>query len=427
MQRQNSGTQGTPELFGNGASGNKRSSANLGHNGSKRSRLFFSVGEPSGDLHASKLITVLRRHLPHFQIEGLGGPLMRDSGCHLHYELTNLAVVGVAEVLPKLREFFRVADLAEAEFKKGDIEGVVLVDFPGFNWHIAKRAKKYGIPVAYYLPPQLWAWGGWRIRKMRRWVDHILCNLPFESAWYKKRGVDVYDVGHPFFDEVSERQLDIRFLQRYKSSNNFLIGILPGSRGHEVTRNWPIQLDVIRRLHRDYPHARFMVAGYKPQQASWCRSLLTPSDESLPIDFCVGKTSEIIELSDFAIMVSGSVSLEVMARKTPAIVMYRPGRLTYYLGTALTNCKYISLPNLMADREIMKEFMTVGNPQKAADDIYREARSLLHDPAKLRRIQVELDELTHRYAQPGATARAGKLLAELFQGTVVKPEQRQAA
>ena len=377
-------------------------------------RIFFSVGEPSGDLHASKLITMLRRSLPHFQIEGLGGPLMREAGCGLHYELTNLAVVGIAEVLPKLREFFRVADLAEAQFKQGNIKAVVLVDFPGFNWHIAKRAKKYGIPVFYYLPPQLWAWASWRVSKMRRWVDHVLCNPPFEAAWYKKRGIDVHDVGHPFFDEVAERQLDQRFIDRYQTSSQQLVAVLPGSRGHEVTRNWPVQLEVIRRLHRDFPYSRFLVAGYKPQQASWCRGQLTAADEKLPIDFCVGKTSEIIEISDVAMMVSGSVSLEVMARKTPAVVQYRPTRLTCWLGKSFASCKYISLPNLIADKEIMKEFIHTGSVDVAANDIYRETRKLLASDAERARVVAELEDLTQRYARPGATSRAAKLILELL-------------
>lgn len=377
-------------------------------------RIFFSVGEPSGDLHASKLITMLRRSLPHFQVEGLGGPLMREAGCQLHYELTNLAVVGIAEVLPKLREFFRVADLAEAQFKQGEIKAVVLVDFPGFNWHIAKRAKKYGIPVFYYLPPQLWAWASWRVSKMRRWVDHVLCNLPFEAAWYKKRGIEVHDVGHPFFDEVAERQLDQRFVDRYQASSQQLVAVLPGSRGHEVTRNWPVQLEVIRRLHRDFPYARFLVAGYKPQQASWCRGQLTASDEKLPIDFCVGKTSEIIEIADVAMMVSGSVSLEVMARKTPAVVQYRPTRLTCWLGKSFASCKYISLPNLIADKEIMKEFIHTGSVEAAANDIYRETKKLLANSVERARVVAELEDLTQRYARPGATSRAAKLIIELL-------------
>jgi lipid-A-disaccharide synthase len=394
---------------------------------SSTQRIFFSVGEPSGDLHASKLIKALRAELPQFAMEGLGGPLMRDSGCRLHYELTNLAVVGIAEVLPKLREFFRVADLAEAEFRRGNVSAVVLVDFPGFNWHIAKRAKKYGIPVFYYLPPQLWAWASWRVSKMRRWVDHVLCNLPFEAAWYQARGIKVHDVGHPFFDEVADRKLDPDFMAKHGSCPSQLVGVLPGSRGHEVTRNWPVQLEVIRRLYRDFPDTRFLVAGYKAQQLDWCREQLQTSDVNLPIDFYVGKTSEIIEVADVAMMVSGSVSLEVMARRTPAVVQYRPTRLTCWLGKSLANCKYISLPNLIANKEIMKEFIHTGSIESAANDIDREMRILLSNAEERQRVEKELRHLTDRCAQPGATVRAAQTIVELLAVQTQKSNSMRAA
>ena len=126
--------------------------------------IFFSVGEPSGDQHAARLVSELRRTVPAVALRGFGGPAMRAAGCHIDRDLTQHAVVGLLEVLPKLRQFFRFADQAEAIFRAGNVDAVVLVDFPGFNWHIAKRAKRYGIPVYYYCPPQLWAWGGWRLR-----------------------------------------------------------------------------------------------------------------------------------------------------------------------------------------------------------------------------------------------------------------------
>ena len=185
--------------------------------------LFFSVGEPSGDLHASNLIAHLRRLDPTLSFRGLGGPQMAASGCQVDYELTQLAVVGMVEVLPKLREFFRVADLAEDLLKRDRPRAVVLVDFPGFNWHIAKRAHRLGIPVIYYLPPQLWAWGAWRLKKMRRHVDRVLCNLPFEADWYAARDMQVEYVGHPFFDEVHSRTLDERFMQSWSQHDGLQV------------------------------------------------------------------------------------------------------------------------------------------------------------------------------------------------------------
>ena len=149
--------------------------------------IFFSVGEPSGDQHAARLISEIRHIDPELRIRGVGGAEMRRAGCHIDRDLTQQAVVGVLEVLPKLRQFFAFADQAKEIFRSGNVDAVVLVDFPGFNWHIAKRAKRFGIPVYYYCPPQLWAWGGWRVRKMRRYIDHVLAVLPIEEQFFNDR------------------------------------------------------------------------------------------------------------------------------------------------------------------------------------------------------------------------------------------------
>ena len=147
-------------------------------------KIFFSVGEPSGDQHAARLIKSLATLCPDVSTRGFGGPNMRSAGCAIDLELTSHAVVGILEVLPKLREFFGFADDAEEIFSSRDVDAVVLVDFPGFNWHIAKRAKKFGIPVYYYCPPQLWAWGAWRVKKMKATVDHVFAVLPIEESFF---------------------------------------------------------------------------------------------------------------------------------------------------------------------------------------------------------------------------------------------------
>ncbi len=168
-------------------------------------KIFFSVGEPSGDQHAAHLIEELRWRDPNIESCGFGGPEMRNAGCDVHFQMTDLAVMGVLRAIPLISKFYKLAKQAETFFKEDRPDAVVLVDFPGFNWHIAKRAKKAGIPVFYYLPPQLWAWGSWRIRRVRKYVDHVLCALPFEQEWYAARGINSRYVGHPFFDEVAAK------------------------------------------------------------------------------------------------------------------------------------------------------------------------------------------------------------------------------
>jgi len=346
-------------------------------------RIFFSVGEPSGDLHAASLIQCMRTMDPSTRVRGFGGSRMIQAGLDLDFDLTSMAVVGISEVLPKLKEFFRIADIAEGCFRRGEVDGVVLVDFPGFNWHIAKRAKKYGLPVFYYLPPQLWAWGGWRVKKMKRYVDRVFCNLPFEKEWFDARGVDTTYVGHPFFDAIANAPMDTKFITRWRDSGRLQVAVLPGSREHEVHRIWPMQLQIIRQLAHEFPEVEFLTATLKDSHALWCQSQLSASDQRLPIHIFSGKTSEILELCDCTLMKSGSVSLEVMARSKPAAVMYHVSNLTYAIG-------------------------------KLLEEITQEMVRLLGDPQYRQLQRQRLRELASRTAKTGATqAVAQHILTDL--------------
>lgn len=393
--------------------------------------IFFSAGEPSGDQHAARLIKAMQRTRPDLRFRGFGGPEMRAVGCRLDFELTQLAVVGLVEVLPKLRQFFKVADLASDAFASGRCDAVVLVDFPGFNWHIAKRAKKLGIPVYYYLPPQLWAWGSWRVKKVRKYVDHVLSVLPFEHQWYADQGIDSTYVGHPFFDAVAEKELDQRTttrLSEFKQQGRRLVAVLPGSRGAEVTNNWPIMLESIRRLAKTHPDAHFLVAAYKDSQCLWCRNQLTTADQELPIQFFTNRTSEIIEAAECALMVSGSVSLELMARNTPAAVIYRVSRTLYTAGKALVRIPSITLPNLIAGKNVFPEIASVGNTEPAVRFLHDEISKMLEDQAYAAKLRNQLTELSNRYAQPGATSRtARQIISRLESVQQVTPKRNRLA
>jgi lipid-A-disaccharide synthase len=371
-------------------------------------RIFFSVGEPSGDLHAASLIKCMQGIDPTTRVRGFGGSKMIQSGLDLDFDLTTMAVIGITEVLPKLREFYRIADIAEGCFRRGEVDGVVLVDFPGFNWHIAKRAKKYGLPVFYYLPPQLWAWGGWRVKKMQRYVDRVFCNLPFEQEWFESRGVNTTYVGHPFFDAIANTPLDTKFINRWRDSGRLQVAVLPGSREHEVHRIWPMQLQIIRQLAHEFPEVEFLTATLKDSHALWCQSQLSASDQRLPIHIFSGKTSEILELCDCTLMKSGSVSLEVMARGKPAAVMYHVSNMTYAIGKLLVKCQYMSLPNLMAQAPLMPEFLSHGSIQsrsalRSIEEITQEMVKLLGDPQYRLLQRQRLRELASTSAKTGAT------------------------
>jgi lipid-A-disaccharide synthase len=372
--------------------------------------VFFSVGEPSGDQHAALLIEELRRRRPDVRISGFGGPRMEQAGCQLLFPLTNLAVMGIFGVLPKLWQFFKLARQSRAYLARHRPEMVVLIDFPGFNWHIAKAAKSLGIPVIYYLPPQLWAWAPWRIKKVHKYVDLVLSGLPFEAEWYAQRGAKVLYVGHPFFDEVARHQLDGAFLKEWAPETGATVALLPGSRGHEVTSCWPLMLEAVRRLTERHPQTQFLVANYKDSQRAQCRDVYEQSGLRLPVSFFVGKTQEIIQLADCAIMVSGSVSLELLARSTPATVLYRCGRATYWIGRMLVTCKFFSLPNLIAGRMVLPERLSVGNPEPAIRDIVQDVDRWLSNAGALDQSRVELETIRRQVNDTGATRRVAEVL-----------------
>ncbi len=377
--------------------------------------LFLSVGEPSGDQHTGRLIRELRRHDPSLRFRGFGGPEMREHGCHIDHDMTEMAVVGLVEVLPKLREFFRLADVAEELFRSGAVDGVLLVDFPGFNWHIAKRAKRYGLPVHYYLPPQLWAWGGWRVRKLRRSVDHVMSVLRMEQRWFDDHRVPNTYVGHPFFDAVAEKPLDDRLLERLGDSatrGERLVAVLPGSRDHEVHKNFPLMLESMRRIVAKNPKVRFLVGAHRDAHALWCRDRFIQTARELPVQFFVGRTSEVIEACECAMMVSGSVSLELLARGKPAAVIYRVGRILHSYARLMVRVKSITLVNLMAGKTIFPEMVSVGRPEPGIDFLTQSITAMLDDRYYYESLIDQLQELRANQGSPGGIAKAAEVLLE---------------
>ncbi len=375
-------------------------------------KIFFSVGEPSGDQHAAHLIQQLQQQRPGTECVGYGGPLMAAAGCRIDFQLTDMAVMGILKTLPLVLKFYRLVQQAKAQFRRERPDAVVLIDFAGFNWWIAKAAKQQGIPVFYFCPPQLWAWASWRIKWVKRYVDHVLACLPFEAEWYQQRGVPAVCVGHPFFDEVADKVLDQQFLSTERARSGRRLAILPGSRKHEVHSNFPLQVEVMRRLSRKFPDVRFLVANYKESQRQMCEEVLRTTAPDLPVELHTGKTSEILELAECCLMVSGSVSLEVLARGVPATVLYRGDWLLMLLGRMLIRCKYLSLPNLVADRVLMPEHPIVGSPQPHLEQMDERFSSWLSNPMALARVTRPLRDLRDSLVKTGATETAARIILE---------------
>jgi lipid-A-disaccharide synthase len=245
----------------------------------------------------------------------------------------------------------------------------VLIDYPGFNWWIARRAKAHGIPVFYYGAPQLWAWAGWRVRKMRRFVDHVLCKLPFEEAWYRDRGCHATYVGHPYFDQLRSEELDAAFIAQQQASGRPLVTILPGSRTQEVENNFGQFLKAARIVQQRVPNVRFAVAAFKPSQADLVEAQITGLN--LPIEVHVRRTAELIHVADCAMAVSGSVSLELLYHTTPSVILYQISRPAFFVQRFFRKVRYITLVNLLTTDDLFPQprrgYAAVYDPKDPAD------------------------------------------------------------
>lgn len=407
-------------------------------------RIFFSVGEPSGDLHASNLIRHLKTNAAEatetkaesaseIECVGFGGPKMAAAGCELHYDLTQQAVM-FFEAIKQLPLFFGLIKQADQYFAQHKPDAVVLIDYAGFNWWIARKAKKHGIPVFFYGVPQVWAWAPWRLKKIQRFVDHVLCKLPFEQAWFAQRGCTATYVGHPYFDEIAHQQIDESFLGRLNLEASPLLTLLPGSRDQEVKSVLPVLLASADKIIQQVPSCRVAIASYNQKQAEMAQNTLDQYRDKhgglnrLQIE--VGHTPELMRAATVCLACSGSVSMELMHYRKPTIIVFKISRWMMWLQSMLLKTKFITLVNLIetddirkttwrpfdpdaegAEQAVMPEYLTTGNPSDKV--AARVVNWLTDEPHRQQTIQ-RLNQLADQYARPGATQRAADyLMAQL--------------
>lgn len=392
-------------------------------------KIFFSVGEPSGDVHGANLIRAFHQLDPQIECVGFGGPRMAAEGLHVIFDLTSLAVMWVWEVLTSLRKFFALADQAETYFQTEKPDAVVLIDYPGFNWHVAKRAKRYGIPVFYYSPPQIWGWKQGRVKKMRQLTDLVFSGLPFEARWLREHGCQVESVGHPFFDEVQKGVKESEIAERLKGWQP-LIGILPGSRTGEVKRNFPTFWQTMLKISREQPETHFAIAAFREEHADWIRDFLKAQPEKeakktlANLEVLMGRTPEIIQAAQCCLSVSGSVSLELLSGLKPTVICYRVGRFGWWLQWLFRRVRFITLVNLLATAQPFRSFNPEYRPDSAdakevifpeyliccdrSDRIAADLLRWLKDDVCRQECVRRLAALKAEIARPGAAKEAAK-------------------
>jgi len=404
-------------------------------------RIFVSAGEPSGDLHGSNLIRELQARRGDIECVGFGGPKMAAAGCQLLFELTQLAVMGILPVFANLFRFVKLLRLADRYLRDHRPDAVVMIDYPGFHWWLARRAKARGIPVFYYGTPQMWGWAPWRVRKMRRLVDHVLCKLPFEPAWYAERGCQATYVGHPYFDELTSRSLDAEFIAEQSRRPERLLLVLPGSRTQEVRHNLGDLLRAASRVQAAVPAIRVAIASYNDAQAAMAREVV--AEQRSDAEVLVGRTPELMQVAACCLACSGSVSLELLYFRRPTVILYRVSRwvLIVQRCVRLMQVKYITLVNLLATNDIRATSGRVYDPdaegaeaapfpeyltcQDKSAEMAAHVVHWLSDPLEYRRRVGQLEQIAARCAHPGASAAAAQYVLEALNASA-PPEARRA-
>lgn len=374
-------------------------------------KVMLVAGEVSGDLHGAHLVGALKKIDPEIEFFGVGGDGLQGRGMRLLHHIRSLSVVGISEALRKLGTALRTLKTLKKALDRERPDLIILIDFPEFNLRLAKIAHKKGIPVLYYISPQVWAWRAGRVRSIARWVRKMVVFFPFEVPLYQAAGVDVEWVGHPLLDIVRVSLSREEALQRFKLSPEYrTIALLPGSRREEVMRLLPVMVGAARLLRCEIPHLQFIL----PLAPGLSESDLPPivSQPSLPISLVEGWNYEAMAISDLLITASGTATLEAAILQKPMVILYKVSRFTYWVGRALIRVKHIGLVNLVAGREIAKELIQdEAHPERVAEEALR----LLKNPQLYAQTVKSLSGVRKALGEPGAAQRAARIVYALLQ------------
>ncbi len=322
------------------------------------------AGEASGDMHAARVIGALRARDPRIKIFGMGGPLMAQSGMEVREDLTRHAIMGFAEVVKHLPLSLRRMRDCERWLKEEKPDLLFLIDYPGFNLRLAKQAHGLGIPVCYYVAPQVWAWHESRIPTMKEVIQKLLVILPFEKEFFRQKGMGVVYVGHPLMEEMDLRPVNRDAVLRkngIKASHLPLVCVMPGSRKGEIEKIWPLYLKASRILRKTYPDAAFVVPQPHGLDHADYRGL-TPQDSFF---FVEAPAYDLRKVCDVAWVKSGTSTLETALLKTPMVVVYKVAALTGFLAKRLLKIKNVSLVNLLAGKTVVTELLQgMAKPQR---------------------------------------------------------------
>ncbi|MFQ5882151.1 MAG: lipid-A-disaccharide synthase [Candidatus Methylomirabilales bacterium] len=376
-------------------------------------KIFIVAGEASGDLHGADLSRGLLTLDPDVTLLGMGGERMRQAGVQLLVHAGDLAAVGFTEVFSRLAALGRAFRQLRKALAAEHPGLLILIDFPDFNFWLARACRRMGIPIVYYISPQVWAWRGGRIRTLKRLVEKVLVIFPFEEALYREAGVPVTFVGHPLLDRL--RNVPSRAEARHRlecGASDVIVGLLPGSREGEVRHHLPVLKQAATQITQAEPQVRFLLAMADSLSSTVAKALF----EGVPswIRPLYGQTYQVMRAADLLITASGTATVEAGLLGTPMIIIYQVSPLTWWAGRLLVDVPCIGMVNLVAGRRVVPELVQQDfTPERVAQT----ALGLLRDPEALGKIRQELQRVREKLGEEGASLRAAREVLKTLRET----------
>ena len=373
------------------------------------------AGEASADLHGANLVAAIKRLNPGVVFSGIGGKRMEQAGVRILYHASDMAVVGLTEVFSKLRIIFQAAKAIKSLLKKEHPDLLILLDYPDFNIHIARTAKRQGIPVLYYISPQVWAWRGGRIKKIARRVDRMAVILPFEKDYYRQTSLTVDYVGHPLLDEYPRAMDKDRIAHRMGIGRSHpVVGLVPGSRKEEIRNLLPAMLGAAEMLAKQYPDLRCILPLAPGIEASFVQDIVGASNQD--IQLFQGSIYEVLGVCDLALVTSGTATLETAIMGVPMVIIYKISPFSYWLGRMIIHVSHIGIVNLIGGEEVVPELI---QGEVTADRLSAEALAILEDTEVRENMIRKLRLLREKLGKGGVSDRTARIALEMMEGNNV--------
>lgn len=366
------------------------------------------AGEVSGDSHGAKLVDAMRERNESLFFCGIGGNALKKAGVRILVEASELSVVGITEVFSKGKRILKGIGITKRLLKTLRPDLLILIDYPGFNLHIAATAKKLGVPVLYYISPQIWAWRPGRVNKIGKRVDHMAVILPFEEEFYRNHHIPVSYVGHPLLDNNSS-QRDMPVAREI--NNHPVIGILPGSRDREIASLLPIMLAAARRLLKRDENIRFIISIAPSVDKKYFKDMVQAHGLKSNYELVSDRVERIFERCDLAVVASGTVTLEAAICGTPIIIVYKISPLSSLIGKMLVKVNHIGLVNLIAGKEIAPELV---QDKATAENITNSVLQLLENDSTLEKQRREMLRVKELLGGSGASIRVAEIATNML-------------